>query len=611
MITLSSHIYTTIFRDEVRLLKLLPNVSGVDNAAIKCDTYVVSLSTRPQYEALSYVWGGQGTEKDTIWIAGTKFEVTKNLHNALCNLRLRNSVRTLWIDQICINQDDPDEKSWQVQMMLDIYRLSLRCLAWMGEIRDDIELTDAKAGVEFCEYMAILSEVEDDKEVPVPTFIASLDHFKRAMRALRSISNSENLWWTRIWTVQEAVLPPNLCLVWGPLHLEWNVLSQASENWISGTRPTPIHYVLSKTNLDFLDDLMCQVIWITSTKYQRDRYPLDLMIRWRMRGATDPRDKVFALLGLIEKGQLPNMGDCDYKVSTLFADINSYTQYDMYYNHHIRISAWVVEVATHYASNTIDLISCESDLRPLAMELRILEDPTPGIPHWALDLKACPSNSEGYYPLHGYPHYNAANDRPMDRELLLNSAAKTKIVLSLKGILVDTIKFVEGPQYAPSKNISNEKLVQTLSTWAVLANCSSGIDRQQAFGRMLIGDFVRNDQDWVLSRASSGDAHDAFAFATSGRPPPNAARQTIWRMVKDASFFITEKGAIGLGNRETKPGDEIWIFYGGKMPFTIKKRVDNPVEYDFIGRCYVDGIMFGEAFEDANRKLHEQIVRLH
>ncbi|ATZ52236.1 hypothetical protein BCIN_08g00080 [Botrytis cinerea B05.10] len=329
MITLSSHIYTTIFRDEVRLLKLLPNVSGVDNAAIKCDTYVVSLSTRPQYEALSYVWGGQGTEKDTIWIAGTKFEVTKNLHNALCNLRLRNSVRTLWIDQICINQDDPDEKSWQVQMMLDIYRLSLRCLAWMGEIRDDIELTDAKAGLEFCEYMAILSEVEDDKEVPVPTFIASLDHFKRAMRALRSISNSENLWWTRIWTVQEAVLPPNLCLVWGPLHLEWNVLSQASENWISGTRPTPIHYVLSKTNLDFLDDLMCQVIWITSTKYQRDRYPLDLMIRWRMRGATDPRDKVFALLGLIEKGQLPNMGDCDYKGRSCNALCVKYHRFDI------------------------------------------------------------------------------------------------------------------------------------------------------------------------------------------------------------------------------------------------------------------------------------------
>lgn len=55
-------------------------------------------------------------------------------------------------------------------------------------------------------------------------------------------------------------------------------------------------------------------------------------------------------------------------------------------------------------------------------------------------------------------------------------------------------------------------------------------------------------------------------------------------MVKDAAFFITEKGAIGLGNRETKSGDEVWIFYGGKMPLIIKERLDNPVEHDFIGR---------------------------
>ncbi|TGO31610.1 hypothetical protein BHYA_0486g00030 [Botrytis hyacinthi] len=167
MVTLSSHIYTTIFRTEVRLLKLLPNVSRADNAAGECDIYFVSLSTRPQYEALSHVWGDQANEKDTIWIAGTEFEVIKNL--------LRDSVRTSWIGQICINQDDPEEKS-------------------------------------ICEYMALLSEVDDAKVVPVPTFVASLDHFKLAMRALRSIHNSENLW-TRIWTVQEAVLPPNLCLV--------------------------------------------------------------------------------------------------------------------------------------------------------------------------------------------------------------------------------------------------------------------------------------------------------------------------------------------------------------------------------------------------------------
>ncbi|TGO18201.1 hypothetical protein BTUL_0011g00060 [Botrytis tulipae] len=111
MVTSSSHIYTTIFRDEVGLLKLLPNVSGADNVAIECDISVVSLSTLPQDEALSYVWGDQATKKDTVWIAGMEFEVTRNLYNALRNLRLGDSVRTLWIDQICINQDDPEKKS--------------------------------------------------------------------------------------------------------------------------------------------------------------------------------------------------------------------------------------------------------------------------------------------------------------------------------------------------------------------------------------------------------------------------------------------------------------------------------------------------------------------
>ncbi|TGO44714.1 hypothetical protein BOTNAR_0759g00020 [Botryotinia narcissicola] len=93
------------------------------------------------------------------------------------------------------------------------------------------------------------------------------------------------------------------------------------------------------------------------------------MIRWRMRGAIDPRDKVFALLGLIEEGKSPNMAEYDYK-----------------------------------------------------------DDPTPGIHLWALDLKACPSIAEGYHPLHGYPNYNAASDHQMDQELLLSTASNGAIV---------------------------------------------------------------------------------------------------------------------------------------------------------------------------------------
>ncbi|KAF7910052.1 uncharacterized protein EAF01_003770 [Botrytis porri] len=159
-----------------------------------------------------------------------EFEVTKNLHNALyCKIEAGHYESSRY--------DDPDEKSsWQVQMMLEIYRLSFRCLVWMGEIRDDFDLTDAEAGVEFCEYIAILSEFEDANAAPVSTFLGSLNDFNR----------------TRTWTVNEAVLPSNLCLVWGLLHMEWNVLSQALENWVERAKPASIHSVSSETNFEFL-----------------------------------------------------------------------------------------------------------------------------------------------------------------------------------------------------------------------------------------------------------------------------------------------------------------------------------------------------------------------
>ncbi|TGO78948.1 hypothetical protein BPOR_2021g00010 [Botrytis porri] len=132
----------------------------------------------------------------------------------------------------------------------------------------------------------------------------------------------------------------------------------------------------------------------------------------------------------------------------------------------------LVDATAHHESNTVDLTSWESDLRPLAMELRISDDPIPGLPHWSLDLKACPSNGEGDYPLQGYPNYIMQRARPPDRPgALAEYCFKDK-----NGAIVESIEFVEGPQYALVKEISNENLVQTLSLWAVLANCCAGIN---------------------------------------------------------------------------------------------------------------------------------------
>ena len=71
----------------------------------------VSLDDEPNFTALSYCWGDPSAQH-TIGISGCRFKVTRNLKVALLNLRQEDKPRRLWIDAICINQQNLDEKAW-------------------------------------------------------------------------------------------------------------------------------------------------------------------------------------------------------------------------------------------------------------------------------------------------------------------------------------------------------------------------------------------------------------------------------------------------------------------------------------------------------------------
>ncbi|KAF8859326.1 heterokaryon incompatibility, partial [Acephala macrosclerotiorum] len=84
------------------------------------------------YEALSYVWG----ESDPpCWILcnGQRKSVTPNLGAALRRLRYKEKWRLVWIDAICVNQEDLDERSQQVMLMRNIYSPARRVIVWLGE----------------------------------------------------------------------------------------------------------------------------------------------------------------------------------------------------------------------------------------------------------------------------------------------------------------------------------------------------------------------------------------------------------------------------------------------------------------------------------------------
>lgn len=133
-----SYTLVPISLDSVRLLSLMPNRD--EAAPLECQLHEYPLQGSGKethlYEALSYVWGSFDDPPQCIFINGHYLPITANLHSALLHTRNHTFQRTLWVDAICINQEDEQEKSLQIQMMAKIYSQADRVIVYLGEAAD-------------------------------------------------------------------------------------------------------------------------------------------------------------------------------------------------------------------------------------------------------------------------------------------------------------------------------------------------------------------------------------------------------------------------------------------------------------------------------------------
>jgi hypothetical protein len=123
--------------NNIRLLRLIPNKN--ETAIIKCQLFNYSLDPDKSthlYDALSYVWGNPN-ETLPIFIDGHVLHITASLHAALLRLRNHSLERIIWIDAVCINQANEEEKEHQIQSMARIYGQANRVIVWLGKAEDD------------------------------------------------------------------------------------------------------------------------------------------------------------------------------------------------------------------------------------------------------------------------------------------------------------------------------------------------------------------------------------------------------------------------------------------------------------------------------------------
>lgn len=118
----------------IRLLRLNPHLG--EHSPLQCDLFEFPLASPTNgthlYEALSYVWGC-GEKVQALSTSHGSLPITENLYVALLSLRDRFFPRIIWVDAVCINQDDTDERSKQVQYMAEIYARASRVIVWLEQ----------------------------------------------------------------------------------------------------------------------------------------------------------------------------------------------------------------------------------------------------------------------------------------------------------------------------------------------------------------------------------------------------------------------------------------------------------------------------------------------
>ncbi|KAK0650241.1 Heterokaryon incompatibility protein 6 [Lasiodiplodia hormozganensis] len=279
------------------------------------------------YGALSYTWGDQSQTRP-ILLNDTVFHVGRNLEACLRRLARHPDYADgglkLWVDAICINQRDLSERGRQVRRMGDIFSRALIVTIWLGELQS----TDTTDGM--AELQALVSRCRDDST----TKDAVEEALKKEDRELGSALHAavERLvtvtYWTRTWIIQEKCLGPfNASLLFGPHVFSLIPLRNflACANNIQGAirKRESAWQILKLMELAVRHQERSQQQLADAEQQKRaDMDDLGLLLMLgRLAHTTDPRDKLYGLLGLLPRYVSRHIEpDYTLPVARVFAD---------------------------------------------------------------------------------------------------------------------------------------------------------------------------------------------------------------------------------------------------------------------------------------------------
>jgi hypothetical protein len=308
-----------------RLLSLLP---GDYDSPLDCTLIHTQRGSQCQpYEALSYAWGDP-TLSGEITLNGRQFPITHNLEQALRRLRSKPDglPRVLWVDAICIDQAHVPERNNQVVQMGEIYAGAERVVIWLGEASRDSDLALVFM-LKLHRNFAGMGEISMEKVQSHPygelNLSLALKEFLNPRRRDEREAGARILarpWWRRAWVVQELVVAKEAICYCGQSSIPWSVIGSfiITASYGKEVMSRELSHAFTKTGTLDAAAAICHL----RAKFRSGPIHLwKLLKRLHRQRCTDPRDKIYSVLGMthprLRESLKPNY---DKSVSQVFTE---------------------------------------------------------------------------------------------------------------------------------------------------------------------------------------------------------------------------------------------------------------------------------------------------
>ncbi|KAK4118515.1 HET-domain-containing protein [Parathielavia appendiculata] len=594
-------------------------------------TYTTEPPNPPSFAALSYVWGlpTPGQDPPQIQIDGYAVPVTANLHGALSRLQRQRFAGHLWIDALCINQGDATEKSAQVALMGRIYALAERVVVWLGSTREE-----ERAGCGALRDVGELGALFREQVLGVPQGLAGaweggrVEGFVKTVVQFAVTASTEKQqrvgfdfeaiwrllrerpWWRRVWIIQEVVLArqavvlcgenpelPGASVPWEDVRdclrlFEWMVLYPNT-----GPEHTRLYALLGDIYPNVSHLALASDGYRRSLENPYTGLPvLDIMM-WTSFGtstgasilATDPRDRIYGLLGMVreeDRRRIP----IDYSPDMTLGKV---------------LFAVGKALLEDYGPDMLSF--CH----------RTLLSPA-GLPSWAPDWTA-----PRLMPLIGGVFFGNEKDargrgdaskgaswRDWATKCQIRHAAYENPVVSLQGVVVGQVgslgrEFKTAPDSPSYLDNCRDWLVE-VEEMAKMRN-ARGTAVLDEIWRVPMADFglgaradvegaarFRHGFDVLMGRIPPPCSEVKSGATTSWVSAESWDYRRVWK-IYERRAFVDDVGRPGLGPKDAAVGDQIVVFAGAHVPFIVRQELASQHRYRVLGPAYVYEMMDGEA----------------